>query len=132
MNVALALVALVPFAFAARSLQSAPPAPSAPEQRVDPTAIDAELLRALAERDGSTTATRTADVAPFPMVSIRGLVVPRDGAPVALLEIDGARVRVQSGTRLAFAAEDHLKVDVIRAGEIVLSRESTGETRVLR
>ncbi len=71
-------------------------------------------------------------VAPFPTVAIRGLVVPSRGEAFAILEVDAARVRVRVGSIVPFANGDRLRVDSIGAGEIVLFRESTGETRAVR
>lgn len=131
MNAALAFLAVVPLALAARSWQGTPQA-APPQQRVDPTSIDAELLRALAERDASGAAVTPKFVAPFPVVAIRGLVVPRGGAALAILDVDGALVRVRSGSVVPFGGGDHLRIEEIGAGEVLLSRESTGEKRAVR
>lgn len=124
-----ALALLVPIVGAAHGLQS----PAAPAQQpADPTAIDAELLRALSQPDAGRATAVVAPAPPIPTVAIRGIVVPRGGTAVAVLDVDGARARVHVGSRLAFGAGDHLRVDHIRAGEVVLSRASTGETHAVR
>ena len=131
MNAALTLVVVVPLALAARIVQETP-ANSLPQQRVDPTSIDAELLRVLAERPTSGAAATPTSVAPFPAVAIRGLVVPQSGAALAILDVDGARVRVRAGSVVPFGGGDHLRVEEIGAGEVLLLRESTGEERAVR
>lgn len=124
-----AVALLIPVVFAA-------PRAQAPDTRVqepaDPTAIDADLQRALASPDSGRPVAASAYVAPFPPVVIRGIVVPRGGAPIAVIDVDGARARVRVGSNVPIGADDHLRVAEIRAGEIVLSRVSTNETRVVR
>lgn len=115
---------LVPLALSA-------PLPQEPAPRqADPTALDAELRHVLDARDVGPRGVGNAR-APFPAVSIRGIVVPRGGEPCAVLEVDGARVRVRSGARIAFSGDDSLIVETIRAGEVVVARESTSERRAI-
>jgi len=124
-----AVLLLVPLTLAVRPVQD--PAPT-PDRPTDPTAIDAELMRALARPDAARAGGMPAALAPFPSVAIRGVVLPRGGDPLAVLEIDSARVRVKVGTVVPFAGGDSLRVERIVADEIVLSRASTGESRAVR
>lgn len=123
-----AVLLLVPLALAVRPVQDPAPTPNRP---TDPTAIDAALLRALAQPDAGRVGVSTT-VVPFPSVAIRGVVVPRGGEPLAVLEVDSARVRVKVGSVIPFANGDSVRVERIGADEIVLSRASTGESRAVR
>ena len=126
MNV-VAVTLLVPLALVPAAQDRSPAARPAG----DPTAIDAELGRLLSRGDGPAGAAAAA-IAPFPSLAIRALVVPKEGAAIAIVEVDGVRVRVEAGARIAFGAGEHLRVEELREGRVVLVRESTREARTLR
>jgi hypothetical protein len=123
-----AVTLLVPLALVPVAQERSPAARAAG----DPTSIDAELRRVLTRGDAGPAGAAAAAIAPFPSLAIRALVVPKEGAAIAIVEVDGVRVRVEAGARIAFGAGEHLRVDELRAGRVVLVRESTREVRTLR
>jgi hypothetical protein len=123
-----AVLLFAPLALAPAPQERASPARPA----TDPTAMDPELARVLSRAGAGPVAGPAAVATPFPSVAIRALVVPRTGEPVAIVEVDGVRVRVEAGARIGFGQDEHLRVDAVGEGRIVLVRESTQEARVLR